>query len=90
MITTAKIKKALESEGLFNIEIERERDYFWLWSKDEDVNDILCSASHTGIYVGKLSDLTVESWVREVKAIFEEGKANANDIDLDAVIRVRG
>ena len=92
-IKNAKLRKAMDRAGLDSVQLEKANGHFWLWSDDEEVNNTLLSADHTGIYVYKLTDLTVDEWVDEIKAILDNGARRMVEFacfDLADEIRVRG
>lgn len=69
-------RKAMKKAGLEKVQLERNNGYFWIWSDDPEMSDIIMSLDSQSIYVYAFNHMTVHEWVATIKSMIEEGKRN--------------
>jgi hypothetical protein len=68
--TCKRVNKALIEAGFDGIELVRVRDgYFYFWPLESHPNHWLHNLKTTSVMVPRVSDLTVEQWVEELRSI---------------------
>lgn len=69
-ITNRQLRKALEAEGLGDINLEKDDGYFYIWS-DERVIDLYDNS----ICVCHFNQCTIGEWVDEIKRLLAQNRA---------------
>jgi hypothetical protein len=65
-VTTKKVNAALKAAG-FDVELAKGGGYFYFY----DIGDSFVATAMSGVYVSRITDLTVEEWVEEFKSKLE-------------------
>lgn len=72
-ITLKQVNAAIEKE-FPKVFLVKDNGYFFIASDDNETGLKLAGFYQTSIYVAKLTQLTIEQWVREVKLLMNNPK----------------
>ena len=68
-ITNKAFRQAMEEAGLGAIQLERNHGYFYIWSDNDEVQELISSLYENMILVITFNQLTIEEWVEAIKEL---------------------
>lgn len=68
-IKNKKFRKAMKEAGLESVQLEKGYGYFWIWSTDEEMSDLILSKECSSIYVNDFNHQSIDKWVHDIKYI---------------------
>lgn len=70
-IVNQSFRNAMKKAGLEKIQLEKNGNYFYIWSDDKEVSEYLASQYYTSILVHAFKDLTIQQWIEEISLLLE-------------------
>ena len=68
-IKNKKFRKAMKEAGLESVQLEKGNGYFWIWSTDEEMSDLILSKECSSIYENDFNHQSIDKWVHDIQYI---------------------
>ena len=68
-ITNRAFRQAMEEAGLGTIQLERNHGYFYVWSDNDEAQEVICGLYENMILVNTFNQLTIEQWIEAIKEL---------------------